>query len=207
MAWKYNDRIIRVGRSWTGIALDENGNEIEVTHPRNWAIWSDEDKVAAGLVWEDDPAPFDSRFYWSAGIPKALDDVNEVWSQDQVDAGTAPEGTSAGDPRLDVDGNQIITRGLKWNAVQLVKQQANGKLAGTDWMVVKAAEVADYTVPSDVTTYRAAVRTASNDIEAAISACTTIDEFIALHDVERDAEGTPVDSTEIPVINQWPTEI
>jgi hypothetical protein len=35
-------------------------------------------KQPRGLVWEDDPANFDGRFYWSAGVAKALDDVNEV---------------------------------------------------------------------------------------------------------------------------------
>jgi len=49
MPWKYNNRTIRVGKAWT----DNNG----VTHPRNWTIWSAEEKAGFGLVWEDDPAP------------------------------------------------------------------------------------------------------------------------------------------------------
>jgi len=46
MAWKYKNRIIRIGRSWQ----DDNG----IKHPYNWAIWSDEDKKKAGLVWVKD---------------------------------------------------------------------------------------------------------------------------------------------------------
>jgi len=173
--WKYGETVIRVGRSWT--------NNDGITHPRNWANWSDADKAAAGLVWEDDPAPFDSRFYWSADVPKSLTDINEV--------------DEDGNPLLDADGEQVVTKGLKTNAIELVKTQAGGLLAPTDWMVIKAAEVADYTVPTDVTTYRAAVRAASNTIEAAIDAVTDLDGFKALYDAPVDADGNPTGNAPI----------
>jgi hypothetical protein len=173
--YKYGETVIRVGRSWT--------NNDGITHPRNWANWSDADKAAAGLVWEDDPAPFDSRFYWSADVPKSLDDVNEV--------------DEDGNPLLDEDGVQVVTKGLKSNAIALVKTQAGGLLAPTDWMVIKASEVADYSVPADVLTYRAAVRAASNTIEAAITACTDLASFMALYDVPVDADGNPTGNAPI----------
>ena len=173
--YKYGETVIRVGRSWT--------NNDGITHPRNWANWSDADKAAAGLVWEDDPASFDSRFYWSADVPKNIDDVNEV--------------DENGDPLLDQDGNQIVTLGLKSNAIIRVKAQAGGLLAPTDWMVIKAAEIADYSVPESVLTYRAAVRTASNTIEAAITAATDHAAFMALYDVPVDEEGNPTGNAPI----------
>ena len=178
--WKYGETVIRMGRSWT----DNDG----VKHPTQWATaWSSDEKTAKGLVWEDDPAPFDSRFYWSADVPKNIDDVNEV--------------DEDGNAVLDEDGNQVVTLGLKSNAKALVKTQAGGLLAPTDWMVIKASEVADYTVPADVTTYRAAVRTASNTIEAAIDAVTHLDGFKALYDVPVDADGMPTGNAPI---NDWP---
>jgi hypothetical protein len=70
MAYKYSGRIIRAGKAWT----DNDG----IQHPSNWMLWDAATKAARGLVWEDDPANFDGRFYWSAGVAKALDDVNEV---------------------------------------------------------------------------------------------------------------------------------
>ena len=91
MPWKYSGRVIRVGKSWT--------NNDGVTHPSNWGTWSDADKTAAGLTWEADPAIYDNRFYWDANTPKALDDVNEV--------------DTDGNPVLDEDGNQLVTKGLK----------------------------------------------------------------------------------------------
>ena len=62
MAYKYSGRLIRAGKSW----VDNDG----ITHPRNWTVWSAETKAARGVIWEDDPASFDSRFYWSADVPK-----------------------------------------------------------------------------------------------------------------------------------------
>ena len=148
MPWKYNNTIIRAGKSWR----DDNS----ITHPATWMRWSDDYKVTMGLVWEDDPAPFDSRFYWAADLPKALDDVNEV--------------DEDGNALLDEDGNQVVTLGLKSQYKAQTKATAASLLAPTDWQVIKATEVAAYSVPSEVTTYRAAVRTASNTIEAAIDA-------------------------------------
>jgi len=182
MAWKYNNRIIRAGKAWT----DDNG----IKHPTTWMRWSDAEKTSAGLIWEDDPASFDSRFYWAANLPKALDDVNEV--------------DEDGNALLDIDGNQIITRGLKYNAKQQAKTTAASLLAETDWQVIKATEVASYTVPAAITTYRAAVRTASNTIETAIDNAADLNAFIALYDAPVDSDGNVTGNAPI---NDWPDEL
>jgi hypothetical protein len=182
MAYKYNGKIIRAGRSWQ----DDNN----ITHPATWMRWSDEYKVTMGLVWEDDSAPFDSRFYWAADLPKALDDVNEV--------------DEYGNPLLDTDGNQVVTLGLKSVYKAQTKTTAASLLAPSDWQVIKATEVADYSVPSAVTQYRSDVRTASNTIEAAIDAASDIDAFVALWDVPVDADGNPTGNAPI---NDWPDEV
>lgn len=167
MAWTYNNSVIREGRSWT----DDNG----IKHPTNWGSWSDAEKTAAGLVWVDDPAPFDSRFYWSAGNPKALDDVNEV--------------DENGDPLLDEEGNQVVTLGLKSQWIKKVKQEASNLLSPTDWYVIRHAE-ASTAIPADVTTYRTAVRTASNTKETQINAITTHAAFVTLIDGTDDTPST-----------------
>ena len=63
----------------------------------------------------------------------------------------------------------------------IIKQQASDLLTPTDWYVVKATEVESYSVPEATTTYRADVRTKSNDMETLIDACTTVDELAALY--------------------------
>jgi hypothetical protein len=182
MAWKYGHITIRAGRAWT----DNDG----IQHPANWGSWSDAEKTAAGLVWEDDPAPYDNRFFWDANTPKALDDVNAT--------------DEDGNALLDENGDQVVTLGLKSQWIAITKQRAGDMLSATDWMVVKAAEVADYSVPADVTTYRAAVRTASNAIEAAISGVTTHQAFLALHEAPVDADGNVTGNAPI---NDWPDEL
>lgn len=156
MPWKYSGRVIKVGKSWT--------NNDGITHPNTWGTWSDGDKTAAGLTWEDDPAAYDSRFYWDASTPKALDDLKTEWKA-------------------------------------AIKEQAGGLLQLTDWMVIKASEVAAYTVPADVTTARAAIRTASNTIEAAIDAASDHAAFMALFDTPVDADGNPTGNAPIA---DWP---
>jgi len=56
--------------------------------------------------------------------------------------------------------------------------------------VVKATEVESYSVPAEMTTYRAAVRTSSNDMETLVDACTTVDELAALYIYTKQADGT-----------------
>lgn len=153
---------------------DNNGTK----YPAQW--WgrtTNDQKIALGLVWVADPIQYDSRFYTGDGTPKALDD------------------TGSGDD---------LVKGLKSAAIDTVKAQAAGKLAPTDWHVVKATEVADYTVPAEVTTYRAAVRTASNTIESAITGAADHTAFMALYDTPVDADGVPTGNAPI---NDWPEAI
>lgn len=63
---------------------------------------------------------------------------------------------------------------LKTGMKAEVKAQAASKLTETDWMVIRAAE-GGTAVPDDVTTYRAAVRTASNTMETEIDALADMD--------------------------------
>ena len=182
MAYKYSGRIVRAGKAWT----DNDG----IQHPANWMVWDDAAKASKGLVWEDDPdTSFDGRFYWSAGVARSLDDVNEV--------------DANGDDILDADGNQMVTLGLKSQSIATVKEQAAGLLWPTDWMVVRSAENGT-DIPADVLAYRAAVRAASGTIESAITAVTTLDAFIALYDAPVDADGNPTGNAPI---NGWPDAV
>ena len=183
MPWKLGDKVIREGRSWS-----YDG----VTHPTNWAIWSDADKKAAGLTWEDPPASFDNRFYWDAKTPRALDDVNEV-----DDDGKAV---------LDEKGEQVVTLGLKSQWKATIKQQAAGLLAPTDWYVTRKSEDSTTTIPSKVTTYRAAVRTKSGTIEAAIDGAEDHAAFMALFDTPMDSQDPPQPTGNAPIAD-WPDEI
>jgi len=146
--------------------------------------WSNETKLAKGLVWDNDPAKFDGRFYWSAELPKAINDTNEV--------------DENGNPILNEKGDQVVTLGLKSIEKNKIKTIAGSMLAPTDWMVIKASEIESYTVPSAILEHRAAIRQASNDLESLVDSCSTHAEFVALHE---NTEESPAP------INAWPEEI
>ena len=113
---------------------------------------------------------------WGEATPKRLED------EDAVDEN--------GDPVLDEDGNQLINYGLKTEKKRIVKQQASGLLAPTDWYVVKATEVAEYNVPENITSFRTEVRAKSNEMETQIDACTTVDELKTLYEYIEQEDGT-----------------
>ena len=46
--------------------------------------------------------------------------------------------------------------------------------------MIKATDVESYSVPSNISTYRAAVRTKVNAMETSIDACSTVEELITL---------------------------
>jgi len=142
--------------------------------------WSVEEKEAIGIyeVVFDNSNKKDEKWYintnqsfnfvddtvtasYGTATPKAHADT--TWSQDDEDAGDLPDDKSV---------NDIKTRGLKYNLIQTIKQQSAGLLAPTDWYVVKANEIADYSVPDDITTFRALVRSKSNEMETQITNAT-----------------------------------
>ena len=111
---------------------------------------------------------------------------------------------------VDVDGNavldhygvQMVTRGLKYNAIQKVKQQQSGYLSRTDWYIIRKADVGT-AIPTAIQTFRNAIRADATRIENAITAATTMDEFIALHTTTYNEDRT-VD--QIAITQSWTEE-
>jgi hypothetical protein len=128
--------------------------------------------------------------YFGTAFAKALEDVDAV--------------DEDGNPILQ-DGVQVVTYGLKTNKKSIIKQQASGLLAPTDWYVIKANEVEGYTVPTAISTFRADVRTKSNEMETMIDACTTVEQLKSLY------EYTNTGTEESPIytrpLAEYPKEI
>jgi hypothetical protein len=128
--------------------------------------------------------------YFGTATPKRLEDENAV--------------DEDGDPVLQ-DGVQVINYGLKTEKKKIVKQQASGLLAPTDWYITKATEVADYDVPANILSFRADVRTKSNEMETMINNCTTVDELKALYEyTNTGTEQNPVMTRPLP---EFPKEV
>jgi len=166
--------------------------------------WSAEQLVANGIyeVVYDSTNLKDNRFYingaesftfandvvtasYAAAVGKTLDDVNAV---DQ-------EGNAV----LDSDGVQIIISGVKTKEKNQIKAQAAGQLQSTDWYVIRNAESSS-AIPANVSTFRTAVRTKSNEMETAIDNATTIEAVEALFTYTVGAD----DVSSRP-LGEWPT--
>ena len=128
---------------------------------------------------------------WGTAIAKQLDD--SFWTQSEIDDLEIAGDLNAGD---------LKAKGLKTEKKRIVKDQAAGLLAKTDWYVVKATEVADYTVPADITTYRAAVRAKSNEMETAIDGAANVDALKALYEYTDDGNGNITRP-----LGEWPEEV
>jgi hypothetical protein len=168
----------------------------DVRYPAKiFELWSQSEKEAIGIyeIVVDQTNYKDPGYYintnssytfadgqvtesWGTATPKRLEDENAV--------------DENGENILDEDGNQVINYGLKTEKKRIVKQQASGLLAPTDWYVVKASEVADYSVPSNITSFRTEVREKSNEMESQIDACTNVDELKALYEYTEQEDGT-----------------
>ena len=184
MAYKYKERYLKVGKAWQ----DDDGFK----HPYNWSSsWSSDDLSKWGVSVEADPdTSYDDRFYWAKGIERKLADVNVV----------DEDGKAVNDP---MTGKQRVQLGLKSNWIAKTKISANSLMSSSDWYVTRKAE-ADTAIPSDISTYRTAVRTASKTIEDKITDCADLDAFKALFVVPTDSDGNPTGNSPI---TDFPDEV
>ena len=113
----------------------------------------------------------DSRYYWN-GAESIVFANNAVTASYAPATGKDVEDKDAvdsdGNNVLDDDGNQVIIPGLKTIFKNEVKAQAKSLLSPSDWYIIRKAEDAESTIPSNIATYRAAIRTKSNEMETAI---------------------------------------
>jgi hypothetical protein len=184
-----NNQFVKTISSSKGIEI--NG----VQYPKTiFTLWTNAEREAIGIyeVVVDATNKKDEAYYINT-------DVSYSYSNGVV---TASWGTPTAKPLnnvLFVEGDEIPSDkavgdikqyGLKEQKISVIKQQAAGLLAPTDWHVVKAAEVVEYSVPADISTYRAAVRTASNDMEVKINAAADVDALKTLYEYTEQEDGT-----------------
>ena len=173
-----------------GFELNDNQYSSKI-----FELWTTAEKEAIGLyeVITDSTNYKDPAYYnntneqysfangqvtksWGTATAKRLEDENAV--------------DEDGNNVLDDDGNQVINYGLKTEKKRIVKQQASGLLAPTDWYITKSTEVADYDVPANILSFRADVRSKSNEMETAIHNCSNVDELKALYEYTEQEDGT-----------------
>ena len=171
----------------------------DVRYPAKiFQVWSQSEKEAIGIyeVVFDNSNFKDEKWYintnqsyafadgtvtasYGTATPKAHADT--LWTQQDSDDGDLPDDKEVGDVKVE---------GLKTQLIRTIKQQASGLLAPTDWYVVKASEVSDYSVPTNIATYRASVRTKSNEMETAITNASDTPALETLYTYTEQEDGT-----------------
>ena len=163
----------------------------DVRHSRNIFSfrWTNEEREAIGLyeIVFDNSNKRDEAYYnntnqsfnyvdgqvtASYGTATAKAIADSLWTQEDSDNGDLPDNKEVGDVKVE---------GLKTQHKRVIKNQASGLLAPTDWYVLKATDVAEYSVPSAVSTFRTNVRTKSNEMETAIDNASDVDALAALY--------------------------
>ncbi len=149
-----------------------------INYPANWLrLSSADEKKAAGITEEADTSiNYDQRFYTSPSTAKRLAD------EDAKD--------KDGNLIKDADGNQVVNEGLKTLWIRKQKLEAGRRLAKSDWYVIRKSEKTT-AIPTNIQTYRDAVRTACTTRETEINAAADVA-----------ALKTLIDGT----ITQWPEE-
>ena len=169
------------------MAYKLNGNYLQIdvpfsvgttNYPANWLRLSTADeKTAIGITEEADPPYYNKKFYLSDGTPKNLADTSET-----------------------IDGIEYKYDGVKTTLKKAEKAAAATLLSKYDWYVIRKSEKGTE-IPSTITTYRDAIRTACTTRENEIDACTDTDALVALYGVTTDSEGN-----QTPNMTQYPED-
>ena len=154
----------------------------DVQYPQNiFTLWSAAEKEAIGIyeVVFDNTNKKDEKYYNNTNQTFAFADGVVTASYGSATANALADVNATDEDGVELDP-VVVIKGLKTKHKEIIKQQASGLLTNYDWYVIRKAD-AGTAVPSAVTTYRAAVRTKSNEMEVLIDACSTVDELAALY--------------------------
>ena len=176
----------------------------DINYPSNiFMLWSSSELEAIGIyeVVIDNTNLKDKEYYintnqsfnFASGTVTAtygtatalpLDDVLFT-AQDETD-GLGTEG-------------EVKQPGIRQGHIDTINAQAGSILQATDWMVIRAQE-GGTAVPSDIATWRAAVRTKSNTMCTAIDGAADVDALAALYEYN-DAEPPVRPLGELPLVD------
>ena len=169
----------------------------DTQYSRNiFSLWSKSEREAKGIyeVVFDNTNKKDGAYYnntnqsfafadgvvtASYGSATAKAHADTTWTQEEIDAL---------DDAGDLEAGDIKTRGLKYNLIKTLKSQAASILAQTDWYIVRKAD-AGTSVPSAITTHRAAVRTKCAAMETAITNASNTAAIETLYTHTTDEDG------------------
>ena len=178
----------------------------EVRYPSNmFTKYTDAEKAAIGIYpVEDSGTKGDDRFeytsqatYSFSASDKKVTTSYTITEKSLIDIEQKDE---SGNNILDEKGNKTYIYGLKTQAKEKAKQQANSFIKQFNWLVERSIYDSSKTIPSAVGTYVGDIKTDCAAIEAAIDGASDMAAFKALYEDTRDSDGNV---TEVNRINRW----
>ena len=178
----------------------------EVRYPSNmFTKYTDAEKAAIGIYpVEDTGTKGDDRFEYTSG-------PTYTWSASDKKVTTSYTITEKslvdveakyrdGNNILDEKGNKTYNYGLKTQAKNVAKQQANSYIARFNWLVERSIYDSSKPIPDAVKIYVAAIKTDCAEIETAIDNANDMAAFKNLYIDELNSDGT---IKTINRINRW----
>ena len=180
----------------------------DTQYPKQIFSWSNEELQAIGIypVRVDTTNKKDEAWYINTNITYAVDGDEVVGTYGTATAkaiADVNEVDDNGDPLLDSNGDQIVTKGLKTIKKEMIDQQCAGILQPSDWRVIKAKETST-TMDSGWKTYRASVRTKCNSMQTQIDDASNVEELKALFEYTN--TGTEANPVYTRPLGEFPTK-
>ena len=165
--------------------------------------WTNEEREAIGIyeIVFDNSNKKDEAYYTNTNQSFDYADGQVTASYGSATAKELDDRNATNEAGEELDP-VVVIEGLKTLKKENIKSQASGLLAPTDWYVIKATDVAEYSVPSAVATFRTNVRTRSNEMETAIDNASDVDALKALY--EYDNTGTEENPVMERPLGEWP---
>jgi hypothetical protein len=155
----------------------------DLQYPANWLqLATSAEKEALGITEVAEQTRPDDRFYWVqdnndgtfTSNPKLLED------REEEDEDGNPLYVKVYDEETEsmVDSDErMVTRGLKTQWISTVKNISNSLLSPTDWYVIRKYE-SNTAIPTNIATFRTAVKTECDRLETAITTTADVEELI-----------------------------
>ena len=122
----------------------------------------------------------DGKITASYGSATAKAHADTLYTEQNKTDGEIPDDKDVGD---------VAVKGLKTVLIENIKSQAAGELSKTDWYIVRKAD-AGTSVPSAITTHRAAVRTKAAEQETQITNAADTPALETLYTYTRQEDGS-----------------
>jgi hypothetical protein len=178
-----------------------NGNKgitlNDLQYPRAiYTLWTEAERNAIGIysIVYDNTNKKDEKWYINTNQSYAFANNKVTATYGSATAKAHADTTWTAEDEEDGKGTEgeVATRGLKYNLIRTVKEQAANELAKTDWYITRKAEKST-AIPSAITTHRNLVRSRQAAMETSITNASDTPALETLYTYVNTAdEGDPI---------------